>query len=520
MSPLDVPKPGPPRRGKSAGFLLVLAALLDVALGVGALCYVACSDIGADEVEHAHVTWALTQGIMPYRDIHQIHTPAVWLVCWPIMKWLPATVETMTAVRGACLLAFVGTFVVGLLVLREVLGPITRFHALVMLLLSLSVFADFQFHRYRPDPFMSLFAALAVLAAVRLGRAPLLHSVMSGMALGLAACFSPKMAPLCLLVPVLCLLESWRSRSLRPLWLVIPNGLGFVVGIVPMVAWILSCGLFGPFVDWTITSNSHTLNFNWGEALGILVVVPVFMAFAVFGGLLVACTKAGTAKAPWPPRNGLLVGASLAWLILIIEPNHSLYNLEAFAMPAAVLGTALIVKTAESDASPWAQRFALVGTALLLVAAKPAVKAIHSVEPGWTISRSDLQDLTDLCRSDDARCVGFAPWHPIFCRDATDVYLYWDIRYAALPWVSATAKRRYLEMLPRAISTIERGEPTLIVDHETWSMACQEQFISEAQYGRFLRAVKARYEPVRAGRVTAFVRKGPPDLGPSEDRPP
>ena len=71
-------------------------------------------------------------------------------------------------------------------------------------------------YRFRPDPLMTLLAACAVLAAVRLRRAPVWYSTLGGIAMGLGAGFSPKLAPLCLLVPVLCLFQCAAGRSLRP----------------------------------------------------------------------------------------------------------------------------------------------------------------------------------------------------------------------------------------------------------------------------------------------------------------
>ena len=193
---LVAPKPKPYHSGKSGRYLSVLLVLLNVVLGIAALHYVVQQTAFTDEVEHAHVLWALNQGIMPYQGIHQNHAPLLWMISAPLMAWLPKSAETMIALRGMSLLALVGIYFTGLLVLREILGPIDRIGALVMLLLTLAVLPDFESYRYRPDPLMALFAALAILAAVRLRRAPVLYSVISGVAFGLAASFSPKMAPL------------------------------------------------------------------------------------------------------------------------------------------------------------------------------------------------------------------------------------------------------------------------------------------------------------------------------------
>ena len=300
---------------------------------------------------------------MPYEGIHQNHTPLLWMISAPIMAWLPKSHETMIALRGMSLLALVGIYFTGLLVLREILGPIDRIRALVMLLLTLSVLPDFELYRYRPDPLMALFAALAILAAVRLRRAPVLYSVVSGVALGVAASFSTKMGPLCLLLPILCLWECCRLRTVRPLWLVVPNGVGFVVGLLPIVAWLCYHGLLGAFWHGTISGNCHGFNLlsSSDETLSTLTNTKVITALVVLGGLLVVPARREGPKESWPPTSGLLVAALLAWLILVFDPNHAIYNLQAFAMPAAVLGTVAIAKLAESGAWPSWQRPARSG---------------------------------------------------------------------------------------------------------------------------------------------------------------
>ena len=524
---LVAPKPKPYHRGKSGRYLLVLLVLLNVVLGIAALRYVIQPTAFTDEVEHAHVLWALNQGIMPYEGIHQNHAPLLWMISAPIMAWLPKSAETMIALRGMSLLAFVGIYFTGLLVLREILGPIHPIGALVMLLLSLSVLPIFELYRYRSDPLMALFAALAILAAVRLRRAPLLYSVVSGIALGLAASSSPKMAPLCLLVPTLCLLQCYRWRTLRPLWLVVPNGVGFVVGLLPMVAWLCYHGLLDPFWQGVVAGNHNCHGFNLlsssDETLSSLDNSKVITILAILGGLLVVPVRPVRPEGPkesWPPISGLLVAALLAWLVLAFDPTHAIYNLQAFAMPAAVLGTVAIVKLAELDVWPLWQRLAMVGVVLVFVAERPTTLSIGLVQKGRSIRLADMQPLMDLCKSDDATCVGFAPWHPVFCRDATKLYLNWDLQTVLMPWISATGKQPYREMWRRAISDIEHGNPTLIVDNQIWAIAHENKVIDDDQYNRFLQVVKSRYESVTAGKVTAFVRKGTANLGPSNDRQP
>ena len=67
------------------------------------------------------------------------------------------------------------------------------------------------------------FVAWAIVAMLRMGRDPWRYAFLSGAALGIAAGFSTKMFPLCLMVPLLCLFEAGRARSWKPLLVGLPN---------------------------------------------------------------------------------------------------------------------------------------------------------------------------------------------------------------------------------------------------------------------------------------------------------
>ena len=164
-----------------------------------------------------------------------------------------------------------------------------------------------------------------------------------------------------------------------------------------------------------------------------------------------------------------------------------------------------VLGLAEADAVLRWRRSVAIGAMLLLIADWPIVRGIDLLVPGITISAADLRELMDCCRAEGDSCVGFAPWHPIFCRDATELYLHWDFLTADAPEARAT-HQPYVEMWPTAVAAIENRPPRLIVDQEMWQNMHRERVITDEQYNRFLRVIKARYRPVRLGTVSAFVR--------------
>jgi hypothetical protein len=519
------PKIIPPQKASCVpeNSILNRALLPLVLVLIGLLCFIAAYwftfSIDADEIEHAHVTWALGQNILPYRDIHQIHTPFLWMIFWPVVHWMPKHIDTMLVLRGFCLLAFSGVFFVGLRVLREISGTTKLLPSLVLFLFCLSMLLTCDFYKFRPDPFMSLCSAFAILAAVRMRFAPRSYSFLSGIALGFAASFSPKMALLCLLVPVLCVLECFRLKTWRPLTLVFWNGLGFIVGILPVVLWLLSHGLFNLFWGWVVRDTTHMINAIWTrEALEQSITVCAHpLAWAIVASVFLLQKQWHAPGVPWSPTNGLVVAAVLTLSIVVIEPNHLPYNIEAFVMPASVLGVVFVTELKEMTACSRSFRLAMISVVL-------GVSIIPSLLYAsiYGVGLRELQTLIELCSSEDATCVGCAPYHPIFCRDASDVYLWWDYGFAIAAMVPPAERQKYIDMWPRVVSDIETATPTLVVVPLTL-MAPQSGLVSAEQYRRAMKTLETRYDCVAVLpplNVSAFLKKGTKSQHPIEQHRP
>ncbi len=528
-------------------YLLVVLVGLNLILLIAAVRYITLSDIDSDEVEHAHVTWALNQGVLPYRDLHQNHTPLLWLLFSPVMRFLPHSVETLVLLRWACALAFAGTCAAGLLALREVMGAVRLEHGLLLLLVSLSVFAAFDCYNFRPDPFMTLAAALGILAAARLGRGPWRYSFLCGLAFGVAASFSSKIAPLCLLVPVLSVVECRRLGTFRPVWLVAANALGFLVGVAPVAGWLFAHHLFEPFRQENMI-NSQLLNLWLSYLPPTINAGKLITALAIAGGWLVmemewertgqahvSADQPGVAARrvrggpdgpratgqaahggsrcaepvprSWAPGHAMVAAGLLALLVPMLEPNHLAYNLQVFVMPGAVLGTALLAKLAEPGGWPRRLQLALVTVALAYITAGPAVEGVGTARTmGGAIPMADLERLIALCTSRDLTCVALTPYHPIYCRDAAEAYLVCDYAIATSTWIPKAAVQHYREMFPRAVAAIVSHPPSFLVTPEIWDRAMHDGLIDQDEFGRLRKVIQSYYQPARVGRTSVLVR--------------
>ena len=380
--------------------------------------------------------WSMNQGTAPDRDLHQVHTPLLWIVFAPIVRCLPSCVETLIVLRAGCLAAFFGAFVAGLLVVREIVGRLSPTGIATMLLVMLSALPARDVS-VPPGPVDDALGGVC-----RLSRGP--ASAGTGLVFHVGGdCdgtgrrfFAEASAPLparsrALPLPV----RGWAESA--PLRLIGPNALGLAIGIFPTAVWLFGHGLVRPFAFWVVSTNAHGLQGLTGPLMALAGPAEsranLLLVLAAACGLLVAWRCRPVTGADWPPHSALFVAASLSCLIPAIEPNHQTYNLQASAMPVAALATILVLRRSESDSwRKWPQP-AAVGALLLLIASVPVMRAVDLRAPGYTISVADMRNLIELCRGEGTTCVGFAPWHPVFCRDATGLYTVWDCWLAEMP---------------------------------------------------------------------------------------
>lgn len=462
-----------------------------------------------DEIEHAHISWSLSQEVLPYRDIHQIHMPMVWILTEPLFDVFPASADSLMVLRVLCCLAIVGTCWAAWLALDEILESPKPIHRATLLLSILAMAGYLHFCRFRPDPFMSMAVAWSLLAALRIRHDPWRHAFLTGAALGIAASFSTKMITICMIVPLMALLEVGRTRSWKPLLIGIPNLGGFVVAVIPVLIWPVYHDIVAEMIEWTVVHNSEMVTFNARNLRYLLRAdgaLSIFMTLAVFGGLCLWIGARRRGASPWSPASGVLIAFALAWAVRGIEPNHQDYNLMTIAMPGSLLIAIGVGTLARIPSRPVA-----------VVAVVAAISAIswHSLVTeglrfktvGQWVRRDVLQAMIDVSREPDDTCVGFAPFHPVFCRDATELYLGWDYFFLVQKWITPEGKQVYRGMWPRAATAIPKTAPVLVVDARFLQRAGSHRLIPTDDFERLEAFLERRYEPVDFGRNRIWVRR-------------
>ena len=145
--------------------------------------------VDSDEPQHLHVVWAWTQGLLPYRDVFDNHTPLFQLLMAPLLALLGERADIVPLMRLAMIpfyaLALWAGWRIGCALWSR------RTAALAMLLTALFPFYFVLSAQFRTDDLWSPLWVLSVLVGVT-GTPGMRRMALSGLLAGLALAVSLK----------------------------------------------------------------------------------------------------------------------------------------------------------------------------------------------------------------------------------------------------------------------------------------------------------------------------------------
>lgn len=326
-----------------------------------------------DEFVFVRSAWLVGEGLVPYRDFFEHHTPLAYLLLAPVVAVAPETSGALVWARLACL-PVAAMLVLGVYRLsRFVAGPFESAVA-ALALAAMPAFVS-RAIEVRPD----LLAATAfVWAAVLLAGArpgDLRRPFAAGLLLAVALLATQKAAHYLWGLPLATLLlprlegsgerRRWLAAA-SPLAALAASGLAFVVGLAALGAWP---AFYNQNIELALRWQEGGGRFAAaGYLLPALTGAPVWSALVLFG--VVALAGGAMRRAGTPARPTLILGAAAvpAALSLATLPNPWPYNfLPVFAAwtPIAALGAGTLAGRFARAATA---RAVLVGAALLAVA--------------------------------------------------------------------------------------------------------------------------------------------------------
>jgi hypothetical protein len=352
-----------------------------------------------DELEHAHAAWSVAQGLVPYRDFFEHHTPALYLLSSPLFAALAPANSIAAATRTllACRIVMWMLAIVALALTYRLArfgsaeGP--QAAALAVLLLATS----FQFlnttMEFRPDvpALVCLLSSFACLAEGELRRPNrrTWRPIAGGIAFSAALLFTQT----ALFVAPGLAVALLYAKSRRT---VVAFAVGLAIPLAIVAAWFMTRGSFGSFVDATTLRNAAINTDRRSPLPGLL--GSVLRNAPLYAAGVAGAIAAARGTLPGARADLLTALASLAVGVAVIGRVYDQYYLLMLPL-LAIFGGAIIARWSSRAVarSRWVPAASMTVSLLLLAIVVPARfesndqqladigLAMQQVPPGETI---------------------------------------------------------------------------------------------------------------------------------------
>ena len=456
----------------------------------------------SDEIEHLHDSWLIYQGQTPFTDFWEHHSPTLWILLSPVVGNLPHSGLMCDFARALSLLVSIVAWLLAIRLASRLHGP-SRGLTLVMWLLWAGSIIPGEFNNLRPDLFADVFSMGAVLILV-VSRRPV-DVLASGALLGFALSFTPKHAPLALMLPLTVLLE--QRRILPFLKSTVIQFVGVAIGLAPLAAWLVGRGLLDDYWRWVIVFNR-----NEGVTLGgTFPLVPLVLAAA--WALRIRTDRWDNAR---PADRIVLVGIllSIAILFLYKTSAKATYHLQMFLLLASAAGSfeAKTVLAALAKAG----RAWIAGLLIGLSFASSLLAWQWLWDVDYIAGRTEIGRTMEIARGRPV--VAIPPRHPITAPDATDLSQAWQWWvYLSRPEIRARLKGMGDKIIETRPVLIGAGEPPSTTgDPKTEAVGlpalfvqqlCRNQVIGIEETRRLQKFLLENYRLFRIGRHWYWVLK-------------
>ncbi len=460
---------------------------------------------GHDEVEHLHVAYLMTQGLLPYADFPQNHLPLFWWLLIPIVRIFPNSIQSFLVVRVIYVLLLPVVF----LCARKFI-PCKNDKEKVMrdvgLIFSLFLYAIYcQWLLIRPDVILAVLTAL-ILGLLGAQKITVPRLILTGLLLGLATLLSIKVYSVYLLVAIVILFQARERGVLTGLKFAAAFSLGVLSVLVPLIFWLFSHELLPQF-----------LKFVW--ELNRVVPMTASHRIHLLASPLLFTAVAG-AVSLYGDMRGEEHGRRKAFIILFMivsscfalqAGNHGdSYNYLYSVMPLAVGTSFLMVKF-----------YQVLKTKILKLAftiAVPCMLFFNEFPASFFIKlrstytrRAYLEALIDFTKqNEDTTCTAFSPLHPVFCEDVSPAMLGWDyIFYEKVE--SGYFREFYTELFKKSFFQTLKKKPDIIVVsdlHNPWTFIKVKGILHGKTIGRIWKFRNKYYDEITIANMTIWLRKG------------
>jgi hypothetical protein len=392
----------PPALDERASRLVALALLLAGAL-LRAL-YVIHHRVNSDEPQHLHVAWGWTQGLLPYRDLFDNHSPLFSLAMAPLLGRVGERADVVIVMRLAMVPLVLTAMAATWAMARRLFGATAAWWAAA----AAAIFPDYlrASVEYRSD---QLWSALWLVSLATLLGGPLsvARCFATGLLMGATLATSMKTvamgAGLVAALIAVALTSGWR----RPVgWLaarLVASAAGAALVPGALVAWFAARGVLAPLLYQTVTHNVVSGLGLWStmpwRAWLFVHCVPLLVWLA--GRLRRAAPDPATGRR----RAVLLLAAGLYWATVetlwpLVTRQDYLPVFPVIALMLAAGAQALGARAARGARGEAMRRMLAIGPpAALVIVSAAIVVTWEKPWPDLTASqRSQLGEVLRLTR--------------------------------------------------------------------------------------------------------------------------
>lgn len=365
--------------------------------------------IWTDEAEHLHCGWLVSQGLIPFKDFWQHHPPLLWVLIAPLFNLLKPSAAFFEYSRLFCIILFFLCSWMGwkiaVLVWKE------KVNLFLYLLVLSAAFINGEWFYLRPDLFMTFFCLAGIyFSLLALEQGGVLPFFFAGTFFSLALSFLPKQY-FVVLLPLFFILSKKENRSLT-----IGGYLsGLMVGCLPLILYLLKMHIFKDYLFWVFVFNSKRVTFE-----------------VAFPGAILILTVAATGYylRHWKEQGNkqlLFILAAIFLVTLNCIPSGIFlsrgYYLQLWYILGAIICSNISLQNLLIPIKSLLNKAVLLtGIGMLFV--MPNFYVLNSEGSYFKNDKEAMEKM--LHYSKGGTCFALVPWHPIFVKDTTWMYLTWQ----------------------------------------------------------------------------------------------
>ncbi|GEM_PF-910475 len=446
--------------------------------------------MGASHVEsgHLHLGWLVSQGLTPYKDFFEHHSPFLSVLIAPFVSWLKSSGVMFDILRIVSGFMFAINILLGWQIARQAWKE--KAELSIYLLVLSSVASTAQYLLLRPDIFMIFFLLAVVRLSFEISGKRVLPSFFAGIAFSLAASFVPKQY-LLVFLPVIAVFLGEKKK--RPLKLVL-YFLGLAIGCLPLLSYLVSHGILKDYLFWMFGFNSQIVVFKVMFPLEVLALGGwgAYSIFSRFGKL-------------WASSTLLFIAfcLSTASSLTTTTDVSGEYYLGFWFFICAIIGCGCPLLGVFEKTLSLAKRSAIFGVVAAIFLSSSAADLLSGNSSIYLTDRKTFSRLMDYCGEDT--CLAFLPRHPIFAHDTTRLYSVWQ--YDFIDDFSALKNDALRTGIADKIITTRPAVVTCRYRNQDFLLDLfQKELITAADYKQLAEFFKENYAPRYIGKQKYYIR--------------